>query len=288
MTRRVASKVHQQVSRLVGAGLLKSPPWLQAVIDHPPLPLPPKVPARRDAYDLPPEKPSSHSPTARHIPTKHLRPPKALPLPIHYLEDRVRRQFFKDRPFEAFRAVTLVEEGRIEEEHSVRGHAWTRLRQRGRNPIAEDAIRFAVHLHQVHKQPLTSAYRAAVTQFDALRSEQYIMTRFAVLEAEAHGAVFVSKEIERGFKLEERALESWEVTAAADDGANAARKRWKAVAERRDPGEWTGGRDYVRLWKQGTRPNYSPMLSSEDIPPSETLDMTKDENFVSTSSLFRS
>jgi len=38
--------------------------------------------------------------------------------------------------------------------------------------------------------------------------------------------------------MEEKALESWEQKGALDDGALAARKRWKAVVERRDTGQW--------------------------------------------------
>jgi len=264
MTRRIASKVHQQASRLIETRLTRNrPPWFQAVMDHPPLPLPPRAPPQRHTYDLPPPKASSHhSPTAHHTPSKHLRTPKPRPLPVYYLEDEVRRQFFKDHPFQAFRPTTLVEDGGIEDEHPVSGMEWTRLRQRGRNPKPEDVIRFTVHLHTVHKQPLSTAYRYAVLQYDALRSEQYVMTCFAVLEAEAHGAIFRPGEIERGFRMEEKALESWEETGTLDDGALAARKRWKAVVERREPGAWTRGQGYVRLWKEGVRPDYSPALNA--------------------------
>lgn len=141
--RRIAAKVHQQASRLIEAGLLTNrPAWFQAVMDHPPLPLPPRAPPERHSYDLPPPKQtSSHSPTANRIPSKHLRPPKARPLPIHYIEDQLRRQFFRDRPFEAFRAITLVEGGEVEDEHPITGKAWTRLHQRGRNPTPEECVK---------------------------------------------------------------------------------------------------------------------------------------------------
>lgn len=58
---------------------------------------------------------------------------------VVYLEDRVRRQFFKDHPFEAFRARSLVENDlEISPEHEVQGKQWTRLAQRGRNPTPEE------------------------------------------------------------------------------------------------------------------------------------------------------
>ncbi|GJJ12483.1 hypothetical protein Clacol_006725 [Clathrus columnatus] len=291
--RRIASKVHQQAARLINAGLIKTPPWYKAVLDHPPLPLPPRTTFQRTSFDLP--KPvkrietfyledSTSARRSKNKNTKHLRPPKALPKPIEYLEDRVRRQFFKDRPFEAFRARTLVEDGAIEEEHTIRGTEWTRLRQIGRNPLPEDAVRFAVHLHTVHQTPLTLAYSQSVRQYDALRSEQHIMTRFALLEARAHGAEFRvgahridsdSPEVERGFEMEQRALESWSEIGgfgtpnAPTANMHATWKRWKVLAEppRIEGEEWSGGEDYVSRWKKGVRPNYE--RSQKMIEPLE-------------------
>ncbi|KIJ54644.1 hypothetical protein M422DRAFT_153128 [Sphaerobolus stellatus SS14] len=257
--RRVASKVHHQISRFMEAGLTKTPVWYAAVMDHPPLPLPPRAPTKRTEFDLPEKKGPSHSVDARHIPSKHLRTPKNLPRPIEYLEDRVRKQFFKDRPFQAFRAISLVEDGSIEKEHEIKGEEWTRLSQRGRNPYPEDAVRFTVHLHTVHGLSLMAAYRQAVLQYDALRSEQYIMNAFAALEAESYGATFASGEVERGFKKESEALKTWEAQEESDHSMNIARKKWRATVHKRNPGEWTHGQAYVRLWKEGVRPDYTPL-----------------------------
>lgn len=131
--RRVASQVHKQAARLMRARYIKEEPaWYGAVLDHPPLPLPPRAPAPRD--------PSAAD--AARLPRsskKHaLSTGEVRPLPIAYLADRVRRQFFRDHPFEAFRETTLVEEGEIEPEHEIKGKEWTRLSQRGRNPRAEE------------------------------------------------------------------------------------------------------------------------------------------------------
>jgi small subunit ribosomal protein S23 len=54
------------------------------------------------------------------------------------MEDKVRRQFFRDHPFEAFRPVSIVEGGEVEIEHPARGENWTRLAQRGLNPSPEE------------------------------------------------------------------------------------------------------------------------------------------------------
>lgn len=69
----------------------------------------------------------------------HLKEPKPRPKDIVYEEDRIRRQFFKDFPFEALRPVSLVEgtfigSGTGEKE----GAEWTSLEQRGAYPTVEE------------------------------------------------------------------------------------------------------------------------------------------------------
>jgi small subunit ribosomal protein S23 len=239
----------------------KEPAWFKAVLEHPPLPLPPKAPPPRSAYDLPPQKNSSSSA----LPVK-MRAQKPRPLPIHYVEDDVRRQFFRDHPFEAFRPTTLVEGAGIEDSHPIKGQAWIRLRQRGRNPSPEDAIRFAVNLYHYHHIPLSQAYARAISQFRSLRSEHHIATTFAALEAEAYGAKFGPTEIESGFEKEKESLKTFERREELDEGAMAARKRWRAIVEKQGGvGQWTKGEEYVRLWKQGIRPTYAPGLTEPVI-----------------------
>lgn len=131
MVRRIPTQVHQQASRLLKTNFIKrEPAWYRAVLDNPPLPLPARAPPRRTAFDAPTTKPG--------LPPRKTPGPK--PLPITYIEDEVRRQFFRDHPFETFRPVSLVEAGTIEEEHPIQGQIWTRLRQRGRNPSPETYV----------------------------------------------------------------------------------------------------------------------------------------------------
>ncbi|KAJ7103284.1 mitochondrial ribosomal protein S25-domain-containing protein [Mycena belliarum] len=262
MGRRIANQVHHQVSRLMrGNIILEQPKWYQAVLDFPPLPLPPKAPPARTSYDVK-LKPVGEK----------LRRPKNRPLPIHYLEDDIRRQFYSDHPFEAFRPTTLVEKGDIQL-HEVNGEGWTRLRQRGRNPNAEDAIQFALNLHQVYQVPLSQAYARAVAQFRALRSEHHIATTFAVMEAEALGATFVRGEIEHAFEKEKRAVATWEKLEELDEGQLTARKRWKMIAERH-VGEthWSQGAQYVKMWRAGVRVNYSPAMTNPVDEDDDTME----------------
>ncbi|TRM65932.1 mitochondrial ribosomal protein S25-domain-containing protein [Schizophyllum amplum] len=180
------------------------------------------------------------------------------------LEDDIRRQFFRDHPFETFRPTTLVEGKNIAAPNPVNGKMWTRLRQRGHNPRAEDAVQFALNLHVHHELPLSEAYRRSVAQFRALRGERQTSVQVAALEARSLGAIFGHSEIEHVFEKMKRGLAGWQRAAAVDEGEIAARKRWKAVADRYEGTvEWTRGEKYVRLWRDGVRPTYSPAIAQQ-------------------------
>ncbi|KAL9716548.1 mitochondrial ribosomal small subunit component [Leucoagaricus gongylophorus] len=275
MVRRFANQVHQQVSRLMRADFIqKEPVWYQAVLQYPPVPLPARAPPSRTEYDNRIPKPP-YAPGQR----TNLKRIRNKPLPIQYLEDDLRRQFFRDHPFEAFRPRTLVEGMGVEPPHSISGEAWTRLRQRGRNPTPEDAIQFAVNLYQYHDRSLSEAYLRAVAQFRALRSEHHIATTYAAFEAETFGSIFASSEIQKTFEKEKEVLETWKQEEQLDESALMAKRRWRAIIER-DTGEgkWTKGEEYVRLWKANIKPECAPQLtepitrtSATTVSPSSTL-----------------
>ncbi|KXN86773.1 37S ribosomal protein S25, mitochondrial [Leucoagaricus sp. SymC.cos] len=269
MVRRFANQVHQQVSRLMRTNYpMKEPVWYQAVLQYPPLPLPPRAPPSRTDYDH-----RTPEPFVTPGQSTKLRRMKLRPLPVQYIEDDVRRQFFRDHPFEAFRPRTLVEGAGIESQHPINGETWTRLRQRGRNPTPEDAIRFTVNLHQFHNLSLSEAYLRAVAQFRALRSEHHIATTYATLEAETFGSVFENTEIEKIFEKEKKALESWKQEEQMDESALIAKKRWKAIVERNiGESEWTKGEEYVRLWKENIKAEYVPEITQPvvETTPSTT------------------
>ncbi|OCH94730.1 hypothetical protein OBBRIDRAFT_884516 [Obba rivulosa] len=268
--RRLASQVHKQASRLLKENYLKRPPaWYQAVLDNPPLPLPAKAPPSRSEYDQPPRAHAESS--------KRQRPPKVLPSRIEYVEDALRKQFFRDHPFETFRATSIVEGGTIEEEHPITGLSWTRLRQRGRNPTPEDAVRFAANLHLEHGWVLSDAYAAAVAQFRSLRSEQEIQRLFASREAEHYGVEFGPSQVEINYAKEEESLDSWS-SQGRTVGEQAAQKRWKMVAENTGYGaKWSRGQEYVRLWKEGVRPSYAPQILQPTITSAGLTNVTSEQ-----------
>jgi small subunit ribosomal protein S23 len=125
--------------------------------------------------------------------------------------------------------------------------------------IYASAILFALNLYKFHEVSLSEAYSRSVAQFRALRAEHHIATTVAIKEAEELGSDFGPSEIEQAHEMEVKSIATWERQAELDEGAIAARKRWKAIVEKQ-PGanQWTKGVEYVRLWKEGIRPNYMP------------------------------
>ena len=82
------------------------------------------------------------------------------------------------------------------------------------------------------------------------------------MEAEHYGSTFGRSENEISVELQKKALQTWSRKEEMDEGALAARKRWKALAEKNHGvNQWTKGEEYVRLWQEGIRPNYSPALT---------------------------
>ncbi|KAG8930472.1 mitochondrial ribosomal small subunit component [Tulasnella sp. 419] len=266
MPRRFATEVHKTVSRLLNVGLLRQQPlWYTAVLENPPLPTPPRSATPRSLFDIKdPNSPSSK--VQKKLAFKHGTTPRPKPTRVVYLEDKVRQQFYKDHPFEAFRPKTLVEnQADIRPLHPIQGEEWTRLRQHGRNPTPEDAIEFAVSLHKHHDMPLSYAYQTAVVQYRSLRSEHFIANAVAVQEAESYGAQFGPTQLEKSLARETEQLET--LTPQTRQAEKLSSKLpWTAVWEMpgapQPPEEFTGGKAYLEAVRAGVRPTYKPLIES--------------------------
>ncbi|KIS71239.1 mitochondrial 37S ribosomal protein mS23 [Mycosarcoma maydis] len=279
MPRRIPSQVPQTVSRLLEAGFLKRPPaWFEAVNNHPPVTLPARHPVSRPDEDLPVRLrassqtslanagPSSASADGA-APATHGRDttnskkksrtltPKLTPKPIVYEEDRIRQQFFRDHPWEAYRPKTLVEMSeQVGGETRVHGDP-KRLRSYGRNPSVEDFVACTLAAHRQGGLSLSQAYHNTLSSYHGLKAEHEHATRYAILEAKYYGADLGKTETQRGFEKEEKALASWAAWAAGGtagvDGANAANvvQQTKAVRVKRTDETFTSGDAYLEAAK---------------------------------------
>lgn len=101
------------------------------------------------------------------------------------------------------------------------------------------------------------------------------------MEAEALGAVFSHGEIAHAFEKEKKGLATWARREELDEGAMAARKRWKAVVEKREGADqWTKGQEYVRLWKAGVRPTYSAAMTEPIVPVVTAEQIAKSADYM--------
>lgn len=78
------------------------------------------------------------SQTTRRRPPIQANARNSRPMKVVFPEDEIRRQFFRDHPFEAYRPRSLAEGESIALEKEPSGLAWTELRQRSIVPTAEE------------------------------------------------------------------------------------------------------------------------------------------------------
>lgn len=138
MVRKVPGQVADATARLLRAGALPQPVWYQAALNHPPNPLPPRQLSRRpiDSAAVGAQA-EGVTATRRRKPTT---PKLKIPLIEYELDDKIRRRFFKDFPFEALRPTSLVE-GKVvhqSKEGDVSGKEWVELKQRSERPEVEE------------------------------------------------------------------------------------------------------------------------------------------------------
>ena len=78
--------------------------------------------------------------TTRRRPPRSANSRKNSPLPIVFPEDQLRKQFFRDHPFEAYRPVFLTESETLREETGPNGESWTQLSQRSSIPTDRKSV----------------------------------------------------------------------------------------------------------------------------------------------------
>ncbi|KAK3684026.1 mitochondrial ribosomal protein S25 [Podospora appendiculata] len=198
-----AAKVYQTAQEYVATSIIPgrkvrtAPAWFNALASIPP------------AEILTRPYPVQHAP-----PNPHARKPHHVfrPTQIVYPEDELRRDFFKDHPWELARPKMLLElDGK-----DARYRDWSTGLQQPGMPLSGECVvqRQLWMMENIPGMTKQAAYDAARKEFYKLRQQEDIERRIAVEEARMTGAYFGKTTIQFGLDIEDREYEAWKRWAA--------------------------------------------------------------------------
>ncbi|KAG9238400.1 37S ribosomal protein S25, mitochondrial [Amylocarpus encephaloides] len=138
--------------------------------------------------------------------SKSRKPSKSFqPLQIVYYEDRLRKAFYSDHPWELARPRILLEnDGRDAQRCN-----WQNIQQPGFPLTGESVVQRQLYLMDVEGKQKMEAYDIARKEFYALRHEEEVERRVAKEEALWSGAYFGKGPLEVGMELEDKVYEEW-------------------------------------------------------------------------------
>ncbi|CEL02662.1 Putative 37S ribosomal protein S25, mitochondrial [Aspergillus calidoustus] len=249
-----ALRVRQTALQSYAAKKIRQPPmWTDIVRDIPPAQI--LVRSQPQQHQLVRQRlktvPGESKPrTVFEVQEKRLKPKKAsrmfLPVEIKYEEDQLRKEFFKDHPWELARPRILVEKTGKDFIH----YDWSRMQQPGKRLDGESVVQRQLWLlNNVPDMTKSAAYDIARREFYRLRLQEDIERRVAAEEAEATGATFGPSALEWGMEFENQQFEVWKKWAKAEAQALANRNSANAMAagtsEAPDADEGTGSEEDV-------------------------------------------
>ncbi|KAL1854292.1 mitochondrial ribosomal small subunit component [Paecilomyces lecythidis] len=216
-----ALRVRQTALNQKAAGKIsKLPQWVDVVGDIPPAqvlvrnqPLQHQLVRQRVKTSPGSSKPQ----VVFEVQEKRVKPKKPsrmfLPLEIKYEEDQLRKEFFRDHPWELARPRVLIESSGKDFEK----YDWSRLQQPGKRLDGESVVQRQLYLlNNVPDMTKSRAYDIARREFYQLRLREDIERRVAAEEAEATGAEFGPTKLEIGMELENQEYERWKAWAKTE------------------------------------------------------------------------
>lgn len=133
------------------------------------------------------------------------------PTQMVYPEDELRRDFFRDHPWELARPRLVLEM----DGSDARYRDWSRgIQQPGMKLSGENVVQRQLWLMEVGGLTKAQAYDQARHEFYQLRQQEDIARRVAVEEARHVGAYFGKTFIQVGLDLEDEHFEKWKGWAA--------------------------------------------------------------------------
>ncbi|KAL2002015.1 hypothetical protein VTN02DRAFT_801 [Thermoascus thermophilus] len=208
----LAQKANGKISKL--------PPWVDVVGDIPPAqvlvrnqPIQHQL-VRQRVKTLPgSSEPQVVFETQQKRPAKKKPSRLFQPVEIKYEEDQLRKEFFRDHPWELARPrIVLESTGKDFEKYD-----WRRLQQPGKRLDGESVVQRQLYLlNTVPNITKSEAYDIARREFYKLRLQEDIERRVAAEEAEATGATFGPTMLEVGMELENQEYERWKAWAKTE------------------------------------------------------------------------
>ncbi|BAE59350.1 37S ribosomal protein S25, mitochondrial [Aspergillus flavus] len=216
-----ALRVRQTALRQKEAGKTHQiPKWIDVVRDIPPAQV--LVRNQQQQHQLVRQRlktlPGASKPqVVFEVQEKRVKPKKAsrmfLPTEIKYEEDLLRKEFFRDHPWELARPRVVLESTGKDYEN----YDWSRLQQPGKRLDGESVVQRQLWLlNNVPDMTKSTAYDIARREFYRLRLQEDIERRVAAEEAEATGATFGPTRLEIGMELENQEYERWKVWAKSE------------------------------------------------------------------------
>jgi small subunit ribosomal protein S23 len=132
--------------------------------------------------------------------------------PIRYFEDKIRKLFFKQHPWELARPKLMIEN----DGNDAAKHNWKSLDQPFKALDGESVVQRTLFLMETPKfksQSWLQAYDQARLEFYRLRIREEANIQVAAEEALMHGSVFYKSHIEYGVDSEQRHIQQWTVDA---------------------------------------------------------------------------
>ncbi|KAL2315640.1 37S ribosomal protein S25, mitochondrial [Schizosaccharomyces pombe] len=167
--------------------------WYETVANHPPT----FQYARRIVPLYDPNKVKSRG--------KRLRKSMYQPQEIQWPEDKLRKRFYRDHPWELARPQIIAENDGNDQQYCD----WSHMDQPRKALSGESVVQRTLWLIENSNMPVENAYDQARKEFYHLRAEQEIQQRVAHDQAQALGAVFTKSDLELGYEMDQNALNSW-------------------------------------------------------------------------------
>ncbi|KAL9073223.1 MAG: hypothetical protein Q9161_003055 [Pseudevernia consocians] len=209
-------RVHQTATLLLNTERLsRTPPWYNVVASITP------------AQTLVRTQPLPHQ--QRKAKSRTKKPSKLFqPQTIHYEEDALRKEFFKDHPWELARPRLVIEDDGKDSQKTD----WSRIEQPEKALSGESVVQRQLWLqHNVPGITSAQAYDQARKEFYDLRLQEDVERRVAKEEAMSTGAYFGKSALDIGMELEDKEYERWKEWAAKE----------VVLAEQRRAAMYTGG-----------------------------------------------